>query len=245
MAFYMAPKAPGSGVLKIKKQKIYVYKIQRENFKKDNKRNTMVKYRPQRGTLADSMSEAREFLDLEEMKNTIAMESNGNFSADDLFIIAEGIKDSRIGWENVWMVCTKRYAGNTYTYEEPLCIGFCCLLCMESPKETFQIKDFKYVFVETGGGFTEVNRLYGITPTGKLYFTKQFNKKTMELNTTVVCDFISELGNIDLELPKNKPIIAFDASYLEVLEVTETLNLIYACNCIDPNNPELFNRIEK
>lgn len=112
-------------------------------------------------------------------------------------------------------------------------------------KKTLLIKDFKYIFVETGGGWTRVNNLYGITPTGELYFTKEFDKKTTELDTAVVCDFICVLDNIELGLPESKPCPAFDATFLEVVEITETLNVIYAADCIPPNNPKLYERIEE
>ena len=85
-------------------------------------------YRPHRGGLAESMSEAKEFNTKEEMfAHIVATQGNfGNYSlfdAEDLVIENSSISDSRIGWFDTRYVCTKRY-GDKY-YSTPQCVGMC------------------------------------------------------------------------------------------------------------------------
>lgn len=88
----------------------------------------MIKYRPHRGTLADAMSEEREFNTLDEMYEHIANVWNSwsiveLFTKEDLIVSDDFGKDSRIDWKETRYVCTKRM-GHT-VYDDPQCIGMC------------------------------------------------------------------------------------------------------------------------
>ena len=85
-------------------------------------------YRPHRGGLAESMSEAKEFNTKEEMfAHIVATQGNfGNYSlfdAEDLVIGSSVISDSRTGWFDTRYVCTKRYGDKHYS--TPQCVGMC------------------------------------------------------------------------------------------------------------------------
>lgn len=86
---------------------------------------TVIKYRPQRGSLDEAMQESREFISIKEMFDTIASESNGLFQTEDLIIDECTCKDERINWKESRMVCTKRFGD--ITYDVPQCIGFCSI----------------------------------------------------------------------------------------------------------------------
>ncbi len=83
----------------------------------------MVKYRPHRSMLDDSMSKMRTFQSTEEMLSSIVQDWNGLISFDDLSIGKDVGKDNRTGWKETRHVCTKRI-GNT-VYDTPQCIGMC------------------------------------------------------------------------------------------------------------------------
>lgn len=92
----------------------------------------MIKYRPHRGSLADAMSEAREFESIEEMKAHVWSSWNETdeivwFDPEDIVIGEILGDDERIGWENVRHVCVKRMGNEDYMklYGCPQCIGWC------------------------------------------------------------------------------------------------------------------------
>lgn len=87
----------------------------------------MIIYRPHRGKLSQSIKEAKEFRNEQEMKEYIVEEWDNNFSVDDIVILEEYHDDDRIGWKNVRQVCSKRF-GNTNNmelYGVAQCIGMC------------------------------------------------------------------------------------------------------------------------
>ena len=83
----------------------------------------MVKYRPHRSMLDDSMSQMRTFQSTEEMLSSIVQDWNGLISFDDLSIGKDVGKDARTDWKETRHVCTKRVGDNTY--DVPQCIGVC------------------------------------------------------------------------------------------------------------------------
>ena len=94
----------------------------------------MIKYRPHLGSLEDSMKEAREFENYEDMKRHVLREhdvwnTDGvmPFDLDDIVIGDVLGDDDRIGWKNVRYVCVKRYGSDDYMklYGCPQCIGMC------------------------------------------------------------------------------------------------------------------------
>ena len=86
----------------------------------------MVKYRPIRGTLKESIAEEKIFSSVNEMLKYIELQTGGTVSTEDLSISYTYCKDNRIPWKETRCVCTKRF-GNT-TYETPQCIGMCCIV---------------------------------------------------------------------------------------------------------------------
>lgn len=93
----------------------------------------MIIYRPHRGGLAEAMSEAKEFDNVDSMKQYIVeqwTESLGGrkpFDVDDIVLDDETIDDDRIGWHDTRYVCIKRFGNEDYMekYGSPQCIGFC------------------------------------------------------------------------------------------------------------------------
>lgn len=91
----------------------------------------MIIFRPHRRMLYEAMAEAKEFNNVEEMKEYIVKFWNEGragtkelFTIDDIVINeASAINDDRIGWEDSMYVCVKRM-GET-EYEIPQCIGMC------------------------------------------------------------------------------------------------------------------------
>lgn len=97
-----------------------------KEFEKEN--DKMIIYRPQRRELSESLKEAQEFIDEDEMKNYILNDWNNNgfgklFDLNDIVISDEMSNDERIGWNKVRMVGIKR-CGNEL-YNTPQCIGYC------------------------------------------------------------------------------------------------------------------------
>ena len=95
----------------------------------------MIIFRPQRGWLSNSMSEAKEFDSVEEMKKYIVkiwrkarVGSKELFTADDIVIDENSaMNDDRIGWEDSMSVGVKRMGNEDYMkmYGTPQCIGRC------------------------------------------------------------------------------------------------------------------------
>lgn len=88
----------------------------------------IIRFRPHRGLLADSMREAVLFRDEEEMFKYICDVWNNSerrimFRPEDLSIGENLGKDSRINWTETRYVCTKRM-GDT-VFDTPQCIGMC------------------------------------------------------------------------------------------------------------------------
>lgn len=109
-----------------------------------------------------------------------------------------------------------------------------------------RIKDFKYVFVETGGGWGYVREMYGVTSKGELYTTSNFDERNIQLDTEIECEFICKFDDVNLGMHPVVTYAVMDATSLATLEVTEEeLVEVQVCPCIDCNNPELFNRIQK
>ena len=87
----------------------------------------MVIYRPHRGSLIESMEEAREFNNIEELKGYITRSWRGLIQSEDIVINDEKIDDERINWDGVYMVLVKRIGSEDYMqkYGCPQCIGWC------------------------------------------------------------------------------------------------------------------------
>lgn len=87
----------------------------------------MIIYRPHRNTLADAMTEVKEFNNEQEMKEYIVEQWNNYFSIDDIIVMNEAVYDNRNNWENARYVCTKRFGeqDNIALYGAPQCIGMC------------------------------------------------------------------------------------------------------------------------
>lgn len=90
----------------------------------------MIKYRPHRGLLEDTMKEARNFNTVNEMCEHIVSDWNNNsvgelFSKEDIVIGEDEGKDSRIDWKETRYICVKRMGKEIY--EIPQCIGMCSI----------------------------------------------------------------------------------------------------------------------
>jgi hypothetical protein len=87
----------------------------------------MIIYRPHRGSLCDAMEEAKEFNNLQEMKEYIVEQWNNKFSLDDIVIESQAINDEHIGWKDSRSVCIKKLGKEDYIkkYKYPQCIGTC------------------------------------------------------------------------------------------------------------------------
>lgn len=84
----------------------------------------MIKYRPHRGTLEDSMNEAKEFNSLDEMYEYIVKNNEFIFNTSSLFVGDEIIYDKRNTWNTRYVMC-KNYAGKEL--KNPICIGMCSI----------------------------------------------------------------------------------------------------------------------
>lgn len=82
----------------------------------------MIKYRPHRGSLYDSMNAMKTFNTLNDMLNYIFDDYNGFISPEDI-VIGENDVDDRIDWKENRYVYTKRIGNNNYNI--PQCIGMC------------------------------------------------------------------------------------------------------------------------
>lgn len=90
----------------------------------------MVKYRPHKGSIGESMGETIEFSNIEEMFAYIADEwaswSGKNvFEIGDLSLSENLGKDERVNWKETRHVCTKRIGEEIYP--TPQCIGICSI----------------------------------------------------------------------------------------------------------------------
>lgn len=85
----------------------------------------MIKYRPNRGDLRESMNAFRTYETIEDMLKMVAHENFGDFNPEDISISESYGEDYRIGWKSWRYVCTKRYGKEKY--EIPQCIGMCDL----------------------------------------------------------------------------------------------------------------------
>lgn len=85
----------------------------------------MIKYRPHRGGLYESMKECKEFADVANMLKYIANNSDGAINESDIVIGESQGSDERIGWKSWRYVCTVRFRGSQY--DTPQCIGMCDL----------------------------------------------------------------------------------------------------------------------
>lgn len=93
----------------------------------------MIIYRPQRGSLYEAMTQAKEFKTIDDMKDYIFNHwflfykqlgySEPPFLKSDIVIDKETINDDRNGWQDTRYVCVKRMGNKSYSY--PQCIGFC------------------------------------------------------------------------------------------------------------------------
>ena len=88
----------------------------------------MIKYRPQKSTLEESLNQAREFDTLDEMYDYIVSEWNEQgelFSKEDLCVSDSSEKDCRTDWKETRYVCVKRMGNQVYA--TPQCIGICSI----------------------------------------------------------------------------------------------------------------------
>lgn len=90
----------------------------------------MIIYRPHRGSLSEAMDEAKEFKDIQEMKEFIVKEWDGYFSVEDIVIEGKPTNDERIGWQDTRYVCSKRFGNqdNIAIYGVAQCIGMCATI---------------------------------------------------------------------------------------------------------------------
>ena len=87
--------------------------------------NHIVKYRPQKGALADAMKEMKAFNSIDELFNYIVKKWKGYVSYEDLSISEDLGKDNRTDWKETRYICTKRIGKEIY--EIPQCIGICSI----------------------------------------------------------------------------------------------------------------------
>ena len=84
----------------------------------------MFKYRPHRGSLDESMKEAKEFITMDQMFDYIVMVDPLHvLQKEDLYISEDHGKDIRIDWSESRYVMAKRYGKNDY----PLPVGICSM----------------------------------------------------------------------------------------------------------------------
>ncbi len=95
----------------------------------------MIIFRPHRRSLDEALEEAKEFNNVEEMKEYIVKQWHDGwagqcelFTADDIVIDEESaVYDKRCGWRDTMYVCVKRMGNEDYMkmYGAPQCIGMC------------------------------------------------------------------------------------------------------------------------
>ena len=86
----------------------------------------MFRYRPQRGSLEDSMREAKEFITMDQMFDYIVNTDPFHLLRKEDLSISENLgKDDRIDWSECRNVLTKRYGNDVY--DTPQAIGWCSM----------------------------------------------------------------------------------------------------------------------
>ena len=89
----------------------------------------MIKYRPHRAYLDESMELAKEFDSLDQMYDYIVKEwnaiENNLFFFFFLSVSKDSYKDDRIDWKETRYVCTRRMGKDLY--DTPQCIGMCSI----------------------------------------------------------------------------------------------------------------------
>lgn len=89
----------------------------------------MIKYRPHKGHLDESMELAKTFDTLDQMYDYIVQDwnaiENNLFDKSDLSVSNESYKDDRIDWKETRYVCTRRIGDEIY--DTPQCIGMCSI----------------------------------------------------------------------------------------------------------------------
>lgn len=89
----------------------------------------MIKYRPHRAHLNDSIELAKEFASLDQMYDYIVQDwnaiENNLFDKSDLSVSKESYKDDRIDWKETRYVRTRRMGNDIY--DTPQCIGMCSI----------------------------------------------------------------------------------------------------------------------
>ena len=92
----------------------------------------MIKYRPNRSSLAESIAEIKEFNSVDELKSYVIADWHRNFpmkffTSDDIIIGDVQGNDGRFGWKNVRQVSVKRIGSEDYIkmYGCPYCLGWC------------------------------------------------------------------------------------------------------------------------
>lgn len=88
----------------------------------------MIKYRPHKGLLDESMKESKEFDTINKMYEYILLSWNNRgfgelFTKEDLSVGENLGADERIGWKETRYICTKRMGNEIY--KTPQCIGMC------------------------------------------------------------------------------------------------------------------------
>lgn len=88
----------------------------------------MIKYRPHKGSLSESINEEKEFDTVDQMYDFILSDWNPGhkfFDRGDLSISKDFGRDKRINWKECRYVCTKRIGKDKY--DIPQCIGYCSI----------------------------------------------------------------------------------------------------------------------
>jgi hypothetical protein len=87
-------------------------------------------FRPNRATLVDSLAEAMEFVNEEQLKTYVCKGYGGAITEADIVISADQFMDERIGWMDARYVLTKRMGDQDYIamYGTPQAIGTCATI---------------------------------------------------------------------------------------------------------------------
>lgn len=92
----------------------------------------VIKYRPHRRFLDESMAEAQTFSSIDKMFDYIVSQNPGLFSKEDLSVGSNWGKDQRIDWSETRYVCTRRFGDEEFCF--PQCIGFCSMEANDGTK---------------------------------------------------------------------------------------------------------------
>lgn len=88
----------------------------------------MIKHRPHRGMLSESMKDEMEFDTIDQMYDYLLEYWNywdKIFEREDLSVTKDFGRDERINWKELRYVCTKRFG--KVIYDVPQCIGYCSI----------------------------------------------------------------------------------------------------------------------